>query len=84
MFHSFSAYSNSLKIWNTRSPKDSLDFLNGMRVLSMCWVILGHTHAYASMAGIVGKHANSNNQHTFGDLKYFYNDEMKDSLRNLH
>ena len=55
MFHSFSAYSNSLKIWNLKSPKDSLDFLNGMRVLSMFWVILGHTHAYASVSGMIGK-----------------------------
>jgi len=39
---SFSAWSNSMKIWNTRQPAGTIKCLNGIRVISISWVILGH------------------------------------------
>uniref|UniRef100_A0A8W8LEU9 Nose resistant-to-fluoxetine protein N-terminal domain-containing protein n=3 Tax=Magallana gigas TaxID=29159 RepID=A0A8W8LEU9_MAGGI len=39
----FSAYTNGKKILGTSQPKGSLTAVNGIRFLSMSWVILGHT-----------------------------------------
>ncbi|XP_064649593.1 nose resistant to fluoxetine protein 6-like [Lineus longissimus] len=41
---SFSAVANATKILSTDSPPSSIGMLHGLRVLSMWWVILGHTH----------------------------------------
>ena len=38
----FSAYTNGKKVWNTKVPKDALTCINGIRVLSMWWILLGH------------------------------------------
>ncbi|XP_061164514.1 nose resistant to fluoxetine protein 6-like [Saccostrea echinata] len=43
---SFSAYTNGKKILGTSQPKGSLTAVNGIRFLSMSWVILGHTLAF--------------------------------------
>ncbi|XP_062571953.1 LOW QUALITY PROTEIN: nose resistant to fluoxetine protein 6-like [Saccostrea cucullata] len=43
---SFSAYTNGKKILNTSQPKGSLTAINGIRFLSMSWVILGHTLSF--------------------------------------
>ncbi|WAR11329.1 NRF6-like protein [Mya arenaria] len=43
----FSVYSNGVKILNTDQREGSLGALNGIRFLSMAWVILGHTLAFA-------------------------------------
>ncbi|XP_061163959.1 nose resistant to fluoxetine protein 6-like [Saccostrea echinata] len=43
MMLSFSAYTNGKKILGTSQPKGSLTAINGIRFLSMSWVILGHT-----------------------------------------
>ncbi|XP_048777957.2 nose resistant to fluoxetine protein 6-like isoform X2 [Ostrea edulis] len=43
---SFSAYTNGKKILGTSQPKGSLTAVNGIRFLSMSWVILGHTIAF--------------------------------------
>lgn len=43
---SFSAWSNAGKILNTQQGEGSLHCLNGIRVISMWWVILGHTFAF--------------------------------------
>merc|ERR1719493_458700 len=50
VFQGFSLYQNTLKLFNTSggSP-DSLDCINGIRFLSMTWVLVGHT--YGSIAG---------------------------------
>ena len=40
---SFSVYSNSSKILNTNQPSGTLTAVNGIRFISMTWVILGHS-----------------------------------------
>ena len=41
----FSPYRNMVKLFYSAPQKDGdLDVLNGIRVLSMCWVILGHAY----------------------------------------
>lgn len=42
----FSVYTNGVKLLNTSVPAGSLTALNGIRFLSMTWVILGHTYAF--------------------------------------
>lgn len=45
---SFSVYSNGRKLFSTSQPESSnLGCVNGVRFLSMCWVILGHTYVYS-------------------------------------
>ncbi|WAR11331.1 NRF6-like protein [Mya arenaria] len=46
-FLAFSAYSNGVKILSTVQGAGSLGALNGIRFLSMAWVILGHTYVFA-------------------------------------
>ncbi|KAL3870228.1 hypothetical protein ACJMK2_038305 [Sinanodonta woodiana] len=43
---SFSIYSNAIKILSTNQAAGSLSAVNGIRCLSMFWVILGHTYAF--------------------------------------
>ena len=45
-FLGFSLIQNTSRIMNTTVPSDSITAINGMRVLSMWWVILGHTYAF--------------------------------------
>ncbi|XP_074653885.1 nose resistant to fluoxetine protein 6-like isoform X2 [Tubulanus polymorphus] len=47
----FSAVTNVLKIFDTTQPRGSIPTLHGIRVLSMLWIILGHT--FAISAGII-------------------------------
>lgn len=55
----FSLYSNVPKLFSSRSAekigqkRDTLDILNAVRVMSMGWVILGHTYAYRAFLGAV-------------------------------
>ncbi|KAK3607209.1 hypothetical protein CHS0354_031706 [Potamilus streckersoni] len=42
----FSIYSNAVKILSTKQAAGSLSAVNGIRCLSMFWVILGHTYAF--------------------------------------
>ncbi|XP_064616859.1 LOW QUALITY PROTEIN: nose resistant to fluoxetine protein 6-like [Liolophura sinensis] len=42
----FSIYSNGAKILSTKQGSSSLRCLNGIRFLSMTWVILGHSYAF--------------------------------------
>ena len=45
IFQGFSLYQNTLKLFNTRSGgSDSLDRINGIRFLSMTWVLVGHVY----------------------------------------
>lgn len=50
---SFSVYTNGSKILNTNQPGGSLTAINGIRFISMTWVILGH--AYGFILSDVGK-----------------------------
>ncbi|VDI33667.1 Hypothetical predicted protein [Mytilus galloprovincialis] len=53
---SFSVYTNGAKILSTNQSAGSLTSVNGIRFISMSWVILGHTYAFLSpLAGLLGK-----------------------------
>ena len=43
----FSLYTNGYKLLSTKQPPGSLNCLNGIRFLSMCWVILGHAIVFS-------------------------------------
>ncbi|KAL3870231.1 hypothetical protein ACJMK2_038308 [Sinanodonta woodiana] len=47
----FSMYSNAVKILSTKQATGSLGAVNGIRFLSMSWVILGHTFGYGKQLG---------------------------------
>ena len=58
-FLCFSLYSNVPKLFSSRSAekvgekRDTLEILNAVRVMSMGWVILGHTYVYRFLVGAV-------------------------------
>jgi hypothetical protein len=43
VFLCFSLVRNTKKIFSTRVPATALTYINGIRVVSIWWVILGHT-----------------------------------------
>ncbi|XP_053380930.1 nose resistant to fluoxetine protein 6-like isoform X2 [Mercenaria mercenaria] len=43
---SFSVYTNAAKILNTNQPAATLTSVNGIRFISMTWVILGHSYFF--------------------------------------
>lgn len=43
---SFSVYTNGSKLLNTNTPAGTLTSVNGVRFISMTWVILGHTYYF--------------------------------------
>ena len=47
----FSVYKNVSMILSTKQPPTAITSLNGIRVISMFWVILGHTHLWPLMSG---------------------------------
>ena len=49
----FSLFKNVPMILATKQPPNAITSLNGIRVLSMFWVILCHTYVWAAMSGIV-------------------------------
>ncbi|VDI45779.1 Hypothetical predicted protein [Mytilus galloprovincialis] len=51
---SFSIYTNGAKILSTDQSAGSLNAVNGIRFISMSWVILGHT--YGIFSPISGMH----------------------------
>lgn len=53
---SFSFYTNGCKILSTSKGSETLGAINGIRFLSMGWVILGHS--YSSARGYSGKYFN--------------------------
>ena len=72
VFQGFSVYSNTLKLFNTENKnQDSLTCINGIRVLSLFWVVIGH--CYASF-GPYGK-AMVHNMNIFRD-QYMRDDAM--------
>ncbi|CAO4364262.1 unnamed protein product [Caenorhabditis nigoni] len=42
----FSAYTNGLEILTSKRNEKEINSLHGVRFLSMCWIILGHTYYY--------------------------------------
>ena len=51
---SFSFYTNGCKLLSTAQGSDTLGAINGIRFLSMSWVILGHS--YTSIINYAGKY----------------------------
>ena len=52
VFQGFSAYSNIVKLFSTNNVRsDSLTCINGIRFISMTWVLLGHS--YSNLQGAV-------------------------------
>ena len=49
----FSVYTNGKKLLNTQQRAGALTSINGIRFISMSWVILGHTLAF--IGPIAGK-----------------------------
>ncbi|XP_032220153.2 nose resistant to fluoxetine protein 6 isoform X3 [Nematostella vectensis] len=49
-FLSFSIIRNTSRIMDTNVPPGAITSINGMRVLSMFWVILGHTFLFMTLA----------------------------------
>ena len=47
---SFSVYTNAAKILNTNQPSGTLTAVNGIRFISMTWVILGHGYGFGLSA----------------------------------
>lgn len=48
---SFSIYTNASKILNTNQPSGTLTAVNGIRFVSMTWVVLGHSYAIGLAVG---------------------------------
>ena len=53
---SFSVYTNITKLLNTNQPAGTLSSINGIRFLSMTWVLLGHSYALGTSTA--GKYSN--------------------------
>ena len=51
----FSLIQNTNRILSTKVPPGAITSINGMRVLSMWWVILGHCYAFQVMTGLPSK-----------------------------
>ncbi|XP_043678966.1 nose resistant to fluoxetine protein 6-like isoform X2 [Vespula pensylvanica] len=51
LFSSFSFYTNWKNLFNTDRHQDSVACLDGLRFLSICWIIYGHTY-YMEVMGI--------------------------------
>ena len=50
----FSLYKNIPVLMSTHQPAAAINNLNGMRVISMFWVILGHTYYFLLILGGIG------------------------------
>ncbi len=50
----FSLESNMAKLFDSKQSDRSISCLNGLRVISMMWVVLGHTFAFASIGTPIG------------------------------
>ncbi|KAJ9592881.1 hypothetical protein L9F63_015459, partial [Diploptera punctata] len=43
----FSLFSNGKKLLSTKTSEDTIQAIQGMRLISMCWVIMGHRYSLA-------------------------------------
>ena len=43
VIHGFSAYNNTRKLFDTKPSSENLGCINGIRFISMTWVVVGHT-----------------------------------------
>ena len=68
----FSLYTNGYKILSTKQPPGALTCLNGIRFISMLWVILGHTIGFA--IANMSKYRCTPESHFIGAL---LNDELR-------
>ena len=48
----FSLFKVLPQIFLTKQPPSAITSINGLRVITMCWVILGHTHLFSLITGI--------------------------------
>ena len=48
---SFSVYTNASKLLNTNQSAGTLTAVNGIRFVSMTWVVLGHSYAFGLQTG---------------------------------
>ncbi|KAL4225568.1 hypothetical protein ACF0H5_016256 [Mactra antiquata] len=51
ILQAFSLYTNGSKLLSTKTQAGSLGAVNGIRFISMSWVILGHTYAFSMFSG---------------------------------
>ncbi|EFN90006.1 Nose resistant to fluoxetine protein 6 [Harpegnathos saltator] len=51
LFASFSLYTNGKHLFQSDRHQNSIDCLDGLRFLSMCWIIYGHTY-YMEVVGV--------------------------------
>ncbi|XP_015186719.1 PREDICTED: nose resistant to fluoxetine protein 6 isoform X2 [Polistes dominula] len=51
LLNSFSIYTNCKNLFNTDRPQGCIPCLDGLRFLSICWIIYGHTY-YIEVMGI--------------------------------
>ena len=51
-FLCFSLIQNTSRIMDTNVPPSAITAINGMRVMSMWWVILGHVYGFQMVAPI--------------------------------
>ena len=56
-FLCFSLIQNTRLIMDTKVPSTAITSINGMRVLSMWWVILGHTYSLQTLATPLSKYS---------------------------
>ncbi|XP_030850769.1 nose resistant to fluoxetine protein 6 [Strongylocentrotus purpuratus] len=63
---SFAVNRNLAKLLGAKTPEGSITCLNGIRVISMTWVILGHVSSFMIGSGIVG-----NPLHSYGFIARF-------------
>ena len=46
---------NTKAVMNTNVPDGAILSINGIRTISMMWVILGHCYGFGETAGVLGK-----------------------------
>lgn len=55
----FSLVENTTKIFSTNVTPKMITSVNGIRVISMFWIILGHTFLFMLTSGILGEYSSA-------------------------